>query len=785
MNYLTSEKFSFDSKAVDTTTFGVVQFSGSEGLSQLYHFDILLVADDPDIDMNDLLQEKATFYIHRPDGSKVPFHGMLAEFSLERQVSDFFLYRALLVPRLWRLTLTHHNQIFLDMDPENIIGLVLEDGGLTAMDYEFRLQGNYVTWEYACQYGESHYNFIARWMERNGMYYFFDQSGNEEKLVITDTRMSHEPSEFGRKITYSPVSGMETFHLDEAIQSYKCIQKTVPQKVLLKDYNYRTPSLEVKGTAEVSRSGFGEMYYYGDHFRTPEEGNKLARIRSEELLCTSKQFQGKSTVPYLAPGFTAQLSNHFRQDMNRDYLIVSMDHFGNQASALISGLREQLAKSEQETVYRNTFIAIEDTVQYRAERTTVQPVLNGAITAKIDASGSGKYAEIDGQGRYKVVLPFDRSGRDGGKASAWLRMMQPYGGSDHGMHFPLHKGTEVLLTFIEGNPDRPVIAGSVANPENPSQVTTDNQTMAKLTTSGGNKIHIEDKEGSERILMHSPNQESFVRIGSENDPDSGDKPPDPKPDPTPGPTPGPPGPKGDKGDKGDKGEDGKSAKKESYTFGDWDGIRMATGGAIVVHGTLENKVIYGESTLWFGGLAMQTYAGIRDLNVLIDNNTTVFGMDLKLNMGWSVAFKPFHKTLRAKTMTINGQTVTLGADKVSITGGTTIINGDKTSVSGGTTTVRGDNTEVSGGTTTVRGNNAQVSGGTTTITGNRNTVSGGTTTVSGNQTAVSGGVTTVNGDQTTVSGGVTTVTGDHTEVSGGATTITGGIITISDEEFHL
>jgi len=522
MNYLTSQKFSFVSRAFDKDTFGVVKFSGTDGLSQLYHFDIMLVADDPNIDMDKVLQEQATFYIHRPDGSRIPFHGILAEFDLVREVGQFYLYRALLVPKLWRLTLTHHNQIFLSKNARDIISEVLADGGLTSLDYEFRLQGNYTTWEYVCQYGESHYSFISRWMERSGMYYFFDQLGESERVIITDTRMAHAASIHGSNVTYAPVSGLEAFHLDEAVQSFVCRRKTVPQKVLLKDYNYQKPSLEVTGQADVSGNGYGEMYYYGDHFRTPEEGDILAKVRSEELLCRAVQFHGESTVPYVRPGYTFQLTNHFRQDINRGYLTIANKHYGNQASALISGLKEKLTGSEQESVYRNSFTAIGDDIQFRPERETERPRLHGTISARIDGAGSGQYAELDDQGRYKVIFPFDMSGRKGGKASAWLRMMQPYVGSDHGMHFPLHKGTEVLLSFIDGDPDRPVIAGAVANPENPSQVTSDNQTMAKLTTSGGNKIHIEDKQGSERILMHTPNAGSWIRIGMPNDPSDDD-----------------------------------------------------------------------------------------------------------------------------------------------------------------------------------------------------------------------------------------------------------------------
>jgi uncharacterized protein (DUF2345 family) len=138
------------------------------------------------------------------------------------------------------------------------------------------------------------------------------------------------------------------------------------------------------------------------------------------------------------------------------------------------------------------------------------------MNAHIDAAGSGQYAEVDDQGRYKVILPFDLNSAMGGKASSWLRMAQPYAGENHGMHFPLHKGTEVLLTFIDGDPDRPIIAAAVPNPITPSPITSSNSTQSHVTTAGGNKLHFEDQKGRERIVMQTPNSNSLFRVGAQN-----------------------------------------------------------------------------------------------------------------------------------------------------------------------------------------------------------------------------------------------------------------------------
>ena len=737
MNYLVEKKFSFESKAVAKDSFGVVSFTGIEGLSTLYQFDISLVADSSDLDMDGIMQEPASFSIHRPDGSTVPFHGIIAEFDMVRAVGPCYLYRATLVPKLWRLTLTHHNQIFLNSKPDDIIGQVLKDGGLSSLDFEFRLQGSYVTWEYACQYGESHYAFICRWMERNGIYFFFDQSGESEKLIMTDSKMSHVASSLGTDLTYAPVSGQEALHLDEAIQSFICRRQLVPQTITLQDYNYRKPSLSVKGKAQVTANGHGEQYYYGDHFRTPEEGDKLAKIRSEELSCKEKQFHGASTVPYLMPGYTFSLVNHFQQKMDGEYLTFQLEHQGNQSSYLVSGIQEQLTGHETESIYSNTFTAIESEMQFRASRTTERPRLHGTLNGRIDAAGSGQYAEVDDQGRYKVILPFDRSGRSGGKASAWVRMLQPYGGSNHGMHFPLHKGCEVLLTFIEGNPDRPVIAGAVANPDYPSQITSDNQTMSKLTTSSGNKLHIEDKVGSERILMHSPEQGSFVRIGAPNDPmmrpmpvaaaagtggESG------------GPSTNQPavgaepleGSGSESGEEGGAGWKFKTMEKDKEHFG----IHLATDGLIDVEAATENKVILGEES------------------------TTIVGEELHVN---AVAYQHF----------------VLGLESSIVLGGVThyhapakwILSADHTKMHAMETNIASNRLIIGDSQEKIMANKLAIHENADKITANETSIAAEHQRITDNKTEINATVETITADATRLRGQVTNLDEDISDLN--------------------
>ena len=338
MDYLTAKKFSFSSDALPPDTFGVVGFTGTEGLSKCYTYEIMLVSDNLEIDLEDVMENPAKLTFHRGEGDDVTYHGILLSFEQLNEVNGLAFYRAHLVPRLTWLTFTQHNQIFLAKTVPEIIEACLKDGGLMGTDFEFRLQGSYDTIEYVCQYGESHLNFVSRWCEREGIYYFFEQLDSGEKVIFTDTQISHTPYPQGETIIYSPVSGLETGHEREIVRSFHCRMNLTPQSVLLKDYNYRKPSLDVSGSADVDAKGRGQVYSYGDHIRTPEEGSRIAKIRAEGFLSRKEVFEGEGSVPYMMPGYTFTLKDHYRTNFNQSYLVTDVSHEGNQTGFLTAGI---------------------------------------------------------------------------------------------------------------------------------------------------------------------------------------------------------------------------------------------------------------------------------------------------------------------------------------------------------------------------------------------------------------------------------------------------------------
>ncbi len=747
MDYLHKKKFDFVSRALPADTFGVVRFKGVEGFSTCYQFEIDLVSKNAEIDLTTVLKNPVSFTILREDGD-IPFHGILAQFEQLNEVDEYVFYRAILVPKLWWLSLTHHNQVFLNKTVPEIIEEVLKDGGLTSLDFEFKLQEDYPKWEYLCQYRESHLNFVSRWMEREGMYYYFEQTEGSEKVIITDTKVAHTDMPEGKTMYYSPVSGLDDLHREEVIKAFICRQKMLPGKLSLKDYNYMKPSMEITGSAEVSPDGRGEVYIYGEHFRTPKEGNALAKVRAEELLCQERRFHGDGTIPYLRPGYLFDLEDHYRNDYNQQYLTIEIEHEGSQTAYLIAGIQKGLSQVEEQPYYRNSFQTIPSDVQFRPPLKSQKPRFYGTLNAKIDAAGTGKYAELDDQGRYKVVLPFDQSGRKDGKASAYFRMAQPYAGTDHGMHFPLHKGTEVLLTFIDGDPDRPIINAAVPNPETPNQVTSADQTMSKITTAGGNKIHIEDQEGSERILMHTPNQDTWVRMGAPNDP------------PTSGLS------------------DKQIADANKELLGKVAGLFFSTVGNIALWCVGDFNTKCENSTTFKMGFSEEATMGISNSQYLGLKTDVLVGGEIDLNCAYKKEFKPIHSAIAAVKKKIYGEKTKLSATETKLQGEITELKDAVTKLEGEVTNLRLEKTELNTEKT-------ELNAGKTELNTEETKLNAEKTELNAEETKLNAGKTELNAEETKLNAEKTELNAEETKLNAGKTELNAEETKLSSESMEL
>lgn len=344
-------------------------------------------------------------------------------------------------------------------------------------------------------------------LEHEGIFYHFEHHPEHTTLVFGD-----QPTACNK------VEGSSTFHyrtqvggtrapeavVEESVFELTLKQQAVTGEVVLGDFNYRSPAKPMYPKASVSSpAAFGTQYDYGDHFKDDDEGNALAAIRAEEIACGKRRYHGTSDARGFRVGSVFTLCDHYRSDINIDHLLIGVTHHGSQ------GFATSDADEHPTATYSNEFTTIPADVVFRPARTTPKPVIPGTLTAKIDAAGDGKYAELDDQGRYKVKFPFDHSDKKDGKASRLVRMAQPYGGDGMGMHFPLHKGTEVLITHVNGDPDRPVIAAAVPNPVTGSMVKDKNQTQSVIRTGGKNAVVLEDTAGAEEFNLNATRDHLF------------------------------------------------------------------------------------------------------------------------------------------------------------------------------------------------------------------------------------------------------------------------------------
>ncbi|AUX42847.1 uncharacterized protein SOCE26_042820 [Sorangium cellulosum] len=511
-----SEQITFSSSILPGLT-RVVGFRGVEAISRPYRFEIFFSIPsegEEDANFSEMVGSKARLVIDRLDDKNPPFlfAGVLAGVDLLHEYGGRALLRAVLVPRLWGLTLSKHSRIFTKKSVPDVIRAVLEENGIASGDYELRL-GSHETEEHICQYRESDFDFISRWMEREGIYYYFEHTEDGERLILCDDK-AYPAEALGTPVRYHPQTG-EDRSAGASFRTFSCQHGALPSRVKLKDYDYVRPNFPLSGAAPVSPYGAGEISLHGERFFSAEAGSRLAQLRAEEYLAREAVAQASGSRLHLRAGYTFELEEHPRARLNTKYLAIEVRHHGNQ-SAGHDDLQE-LVPLDHEEVYFVEVAAIPATTQFRAESRTAWPRIYGYENGTVDGSASSEYAQIDEHGRYLVRFKFDEASPRDGSGSTYVRMMQPHGGGVEGFHFPLRRGTEVVLSFLGGDPDRPVISGVVPNVLTPSPVTSGNHTKNVIQTGGRNRIEMEDAAGSQRITVSTPHANTYLRMGAPND----------------------------------------------------------------------------------------------------------------------------------------------------------------------------------------------------------------------------------------------------------------------------
>ncbi|MBM48228.1 MAG: hypothetical protein CMP27_00140 [Roseibacillus sp.] len=486
-------EFEFTVDALEQNAISVTEFAGKEEISRPFRFELDLLSTDKDLAFEDIVNRPAKLRIRRNnDDEESTICGQVIDFEQSSESRSAARYHAILVPRVWILSYTFQSCVFQNKTVKTIITDVLGEHGLMQEDVRFELTNSYSERDFCVQYRESDLDFICRLMEFEGMYFYFDHSGDQEVMVISDDRSNESfiDSTQGADVSYHQHEGNLAPDDIQTVNEFIYNEKVVTGKVVLKDYNYRESEMELQGEAQVNPEMPGMFYSYGSHFKDNTEGNRLAIIRNQEFECQRRTGRGKSDHVTFVAGYKFGMINHYREDINADYLLTSVHHSGH----MIDG----------QGTYSNEFKCIPAEVQFRPERLTPEPRLPGILTARVEGSDDdSQYASIDEMGRYKVRMPFDQSDESLGSASKPIRLMQPSTGAGHGMHFPVHAGAEMLWACIDGNLDRPIGLGTEPNSTQISPVTAENNTQNLLQTSSGNRMAMDDTVENPSITLSS------------------------------------------------------------------------------------------------------------------------------------------------------------------------------------------------------------------------------------------------------------------------------------------
>jgi type VI secretion system secreted protein VgrG len=481
----------------DDGTLRLFGVEGRETLSRLYEFELYLTRQGEAFspaELDALLDAPCAVALGPNPGDVM--HGLLQRIRLLDTSGTLPpRYVATMVPTAWLLTLARSNRVFQEMTVPDMVQLILTQYGLApGEDFDILVSGTHPTREYAVQYEETDWDFIQRWLEDEGFFYWFDHGGPRNKLVIADANSYATPITSPSAVSYRSRNDLAAGGL-ATVWEWGLAQQRVAARVAVFDYNYRTPHLRLIAKAPADPAGFGSVMHYNEHFKNTAEGAEVARVRAERILCARKVFSGWTDCARFRVGHVFQLQDHYDGTNDGQYLITAMEHqvgHGIPDPGRDIGAEGQNAEATPINHYKARFEAIPLAIPYRPERLTPWPSIHGVVHGHVEEDSPGEYAQIDELGRYKIRLPFDSGNAVGTLASRWIRMAQPYSGAAYGSHHPLHKGTEVLITHIDGDPDRPIIVASIPHAHTVSPVQSPNATQSVVHTPSGIRIEMED-----------------------------------------------------------------------------------------------------------------------------------------------------------------------------------------------------------------------------------------------------------------------------------------------------
>ncbi|WP_051908870.1 type VI secretion system Vgr family protein [Candidatus Odyssella acanthamoebae] len=399
-------------------------------------------------------------------------------------------YTAKLYPKVWLLKFSQDHQIFQEKSAMDIIKSVLTDNGVTKKQDNTSTCGQ-ASREYCVQYRESYFAFVSRLMEEEGIFYYFDHGSNGEKMMLCDDSSSTHTAYSTLPMT--PATAKEPYF--DQIQSLTYARQVVSKKFQTADYNFETASTKLYNTADGTGKGL-TVYRYPGYYKVGEVGDDLATHRIQELEWRKEMISGTSTAPLLTPMQSFTVTDHPRDSLNSDFIVYKVVHEIN------------MVPEPGQPIYTNTFEAFPSMIPFRPPLLTPKPTIASTQTAKVTGK-AGEEIWCDEYGRIKVKFYWDQKGSDDEKSSCWIRVAQLWASSGWGGLWTPRIGMEVVVTFLEGDPDRPLVTGCVYNSDNIPPYAKDEPTKSTIKSNtskdgdGFNEIRFEDKKDSEEIFIHA------------------------------------------------------------------------------------------------------------------------------------------------------------------------------------------------------------------------------------------------------------------------------------------
>lgn len=478
----------------------VESVTGREALGQAYEFTVDVIYRNV-LSLEDMLGKQAKLEIRIVDEQAVAYGVVASAQTLDPTQNREYCYRFVLVPEFALLRYSAQNQVYgtdADVTVVDIIEKELADanksGSSTSSDRPARTiqhemlaaKSDYPTLDFVLQYRESDFDFLSRMCEKFGIFFAFDHEGDREKVLFFD-RKEHFRKIAGQSITEElPFRGASQIRSqgEFAIRSFNADYTVQTGAVHMREYNDETPSVDLSVSETASFTGQGVRVDYGENYRTTSEGQFLAKRRVELLEAERLKFRGMSNIPLIRPGYFFKLVDHPIDDFEQLYVVTEVEHSVTEQTPVGFSTPDK-----QSSPYSNSFTCVPFNTGYRPPLRTPKPIVNGLLIAFIDGETDGERAELDDQGRYHVRIIDEESGLQKGQASHVLRKAEPYGGGDgFGSHATLLIGTEVLLGFLHGDPDRPLIVGALSNADQTNPVTSDNNAVAYRTKTASGAI---------------------------------------------------------------------------------------------------------------------------------------------------------------------------------------------------------------------------------------------------------------------------------------------------------